>query len=97
MNKSTQRKLRNGKRRIEKRLRGPAWEERDVPMFSASNIKYEIAERTHAINVGGIGAMHLLAKKTGLIDEIDRRLHLLKIHKPYHESDHVLNLAYNII
>ena len=28
-------------------------------------------------------------RKTGLIDEIDRRLHLLKIHKPYHESDHL--------
>lgn len=97
MNKSTQRKLRNGKRRIERRLRVSASEERDVPMFSASNIKYEIAERTRGISVGGIGAMHLLARNTGLIDEIDRRLHLLKIHNPYHESDHVLNIAYNIL
>jgi hypothetical protein len=24
-------------------------------------------------------------------------LHLLKIHKPYHESDHVLNIAYNLL
>ncbi len=46
---------------------------------------------------GGIGAMHLLARRTGLIDEIDARLHLLKIHLPYHESDHVLNIAYNIL
>ncbi len=25
------------------------------------------------------------------------RLHLLKVHLPYHESDHVLNLAYNVL
>ena len=28
---------------------------------------------------------------------IDERLRLLKVHLPYHESDHVLNLAYNIL
>ncbi len=38
-----------------------------------------------------------VARQTGLIDAIDRRLHLLKIHLPYHESDHVLNLAYNAL
>jgi hypothetical protein len=28
---------------------------------------------------------------------IDRRLNLLKVHLPYHESDHVLDVAYNIL
>jgi len=41
--------------------------------------------------------MHLLARRTGLIEAIDRDLHLLKVHLPYHESDHVLNIAYNIL
>ena len=41
--------------------------------------------------------MHLLASRTGLVAAIDRNLHLLKVHLPYHESDHVLNLAYNIL
>lgn len=66
-----------------------------APMFSASNIHYEIAEKTSAIVHGGIGAIHLLVMKTGLAKRIDQRLHLLKVHKPYHESDHVLNIAYN--
>ena len=35
--------------------------------------------------------------KSGLIDEIDERLELLKRHLPYHESDHVLNIAYNLL
>ena len=66
-------------------------------MFTAGNIHYEIAERTHAVAAGGIGAMHLMARKLGLVDAIDRHLHLLKVHLPYHESDHVLNIAYNLL
>jgi hypothetical protein len=41
--------------------------------------------------------MHLLARKLGLVEEIDRDLHLLKRHLPYHESDHVLNIADNLL
>jgi len=41
--------------------------------------------------------MHLLVQKIGLKDAIDDKLHLLKIHLPYHESDHVLNFAYNAL
>src|SRR5476649_1642893 len=33
----------------------------------------------------------------GLPQAIDQRLHLFKIHLPYHESDHVLNIAYNAL
>jgi hypothetical protein len=66
-------------------------------MFRASNIQYELADKARGLSAGGIGAMHLLARQTGLTEAIDRRLHLLKVHLPYHESDHVLNLAYNIL
>jgi Transposase DDE domain group 1 len=64
-------------------------------MLTASNIHYETSGRVRGINHGGIGALHTLARQLGLIDAIDRRLHVLLIHLPYHESDHVLNLAYN--
>ena len=66
-------------------------------MFRARNIDYDIAGRVRGLAYGGIGAMHLLARRLGLIDKIDQRLHLLKIHLPYHESDHVLNFAYNAL
>jgi DDE family transposase len=66
-------------------------------MFAACNIRYEMADRDRAIAHGGIGAVHLLARKVGLIDAIDRDVRLLKVHLPYHESDHVLNIAYNIL
>ena len=66
-------------------------------MFAASNIHYEIADRARGIAAGGIGAIHLLARNVGLIDDIDRELHVLKRHMPYFDSDHVLNIAYNIL
>lgn len=41
--------------------------------------------------------MVALAQKLGLTDAIDRRLHLLKYHLPYHESDHVMNFVINAL
>jgi hypothetical protein len=69
----------------------------DQPVLSASNVQYEIAKRTRAINYGGIGMIHMLVRQTGLVDAINRHLHLFKLHLPYHESDHVLNIAYNAL
>src|SRR3954471_20171111 len=66
-------------------------------MVTASDIHYEIADRTRGIACGGLGAFHALARRLGLIDALDRRLHLLKFHFPYHESDHVLTFAYNAL
>jgi len=87
-------KLTDSKRRIQARLDKTDLRGCSEPMLTASNIHYEIAERCHGIGVGGIGAMHMLVRRLGLIEAIDRRLELLKIHLPYHESDHVLALAY---
>jgi hypothetical protein len=94
---SIRQKLRNAKRRIERRLKLKQWPDQAEPMFSARNIRYEIADRAQGIACGGIGVIHLLARRVGLIDAIDEHLHLLKQHKPYHESDHVLNIAYNLL
>ena len=66
-------------------------------MLAASNIQYELSAWERGLCAGGIGAVHLLARNYVLIDRIDRRLQLLKVHLPYHESDHVLNIAYNVI
>ena len=86
------------KRSIQKRLdRSQFIDGYDQPVISASNIEYEIAERTRAISYGGIGMIHMLARQSGLIDAINRHLHLFKLYLPYRESDHVLNIAYNAL
>jgi hypothetical protein len=66
-------------------------------MYRATNVHDDLGDRVRAVDVGGIGALHRLAKQTGLVDAIDRRVHVLKVHLPYHESDHVLGLAYNAL
>jgi Transposase DDE domain group 1 len=91
------RQLANRKRRIQRRLDKSAGPGCHRPVFTASDIHYEIAERTRGLSSGGIGAIHALARQVGLIDAIDRRLHLLTFHFPYHESDHVLTFAYNAL
>jgi hypothetical protein len=94
VNTSIPQKLANSKRRIQRRLDKSDLRGCSQPMLTASNIHYEIAERGRGISVGGIGAIHSLARQIGLIDAIDQGLEVLKIHLPYHESDHVLALAY---
>ena len=97
MSDSRHKKLERRKRKVLARLADRTREEPAYPMFTARNIRYELADRVRGLGPGGIGAIHLLARKTGLAKAIDRRLHLLKLHLPYHESDHVLNIAYNIL
>jgi len=87
--------LRKRKQDLRKRLERRQWPAQSKPMFGARNIRYEMADRVRAIDCGAIGAFHQLAWRTGLIRAIDERLHVLKRHLPYYESDHVLNMAYN--
>jgi Transposase DDE domain group 1 len=91
------RKLWSEKRGIERRLEGAVRVNDGGPVLRAGNIDYEIAEKTRGIAHGGIGMIQRVVQKVGLAPRIDAALNLLKIHKPYHESDHVLNIAYNAL
>ena len=97
MNSSLRRRLATRKHRIEQRLNKFNSEGCQQPMLWPANIQYELAERTQSMTYGGMGSMVLLVPQLGLVQAIDRRLQLLKIHLPYHESDHVLNFAYNAL
>jgi hypothetical protein len=66
-------------------------------MFSSGKVHYEIGANTDAMSFGGIGAIHRLITKLGLPEKIDEGVKLLKVHLPYHESDHVLNVTYNVL
>jgi hypothetical protein len=83
--------------RIDERL-DPTWQEvSERPMLSGSNGGYEVSGRVTALSCGGIALMHELVRSLGLVEAIDRHVHVFKRHFPYHESDHVLNLVYNIL
>jgi hypothetical protein len=85
------------RKRIEHRLDGDRQEEREKPMLGGANVRYEMAARAQAIPCGGIGLMHEMVRSIGLAESIDARVHVLRRHFPYHESDHILNLAYNVL
>lgn len=97
MNVTVQRRLRNCKRRIRRRLRPKQWPEQRRRMLRDRNVHYEIGDKARGLHAAGLGACQLLVQRLGLADAIDRQVHLLQRHLPYFESDHVLSLAYNFV
>ena len=97
MKRTLQRTLASEKRKIERRLGDAVRVNDGGPVLSGPNIRYELGEKTKAIASGGIGAIHRLVQQIGLAARIDTAVTVFKIHQPYHESDHVLNIAYNIL
>ena len=67
------------------------------PMMSACNVSYEVSDRVEATAWGGVAAMHQLARTIGLVESLNENVHVFKVHKPYHESDHILSIALNIL
>jgi hypothetical protein len=92
---------RNSARRSRKVLarqrRAGHWGPRSEPMLTSGKISYEVGGNVEATGFGGLFAMHRLVTRLGLVTAVDADLELLKIHLPYHESDHVLTLAYSVL
>jgi hypothetical protein len=97
VNKNIAKKLAQSKRKIQKRLDKRVLPETPGPMLNPGNIHYETADRARGIPCGGIGAVQMLVKKLSLSKAIDDSLRIFKLRNPYYESDHVLNIAYNIL
>jgi hypothetical protein len=77
------RKLAERKRRMMARLDKTKFGG-ECPVISASNIHYELADRTQAISAGGIGMIHQMVSRLGLADEINRHLGIFKIYVAVH-------------
>lgn len=97
MKRSLRRILVKCQQRIKRRLQPKQFPDQPKPFFKSPNIHFDIAERARGLAVGGIGLVQKLVQAVGLADEIDNSVHLLMRHVPYHESDHVLNIAYNTL
>ena len=89
--------LTKNKRKLAKRLRRKNDSDQAKPMFQPGNLHDEMAGRSRAVGFGGIGVVHTLVTGLGLGDALNENVPLLKTHVPYFESDHVLNLAYNVM
>lgn len=92
------RQLAKKKRQIKRRLaKARQRQDSGQPVLPQTEVSYDLAERAQAMPHGGLAAVHKLALRTGLVRRLDAALELLKVHRPYHESDHVLNIAYNVM
>ena len=91
------RRLAREQRRIEGRLADAVEPNAGGPVLGRARISYELAERARGTAHGGMGMVACLVSEVGLAAEIDGSVDLLKVHRPYHESDHVLNIAYNAL
>jgi hypothetical protein len=96
-NRELRRRLEREQRAIERRLAEAVAPNPGGPVLGRANIAYELSERTKGTAHGGIGMIARLVGDVGLAAEIDGSLELLCQHRPYHESDHVLNIAYNAL
>jgi hypothetical protein len=90
-------RLRAEQAAIKQRLERAVRPNMSGPVLGRANIAYEVSARTKATAHGGIGLIAKLVGEVGLAGEIDSSLELLKLHKPYYESDHVLNIVYNTL
>ena len=97
MNERNHKIYRRDKENLTKRLERKRYEDQAEAMFKGGDIEYELSGRTRAIGFGGIGAMHKLVRNLGLDETINKNIVVLKTHVPYWESDHVLNIAYNVL
>jgi hypothetical protein len=88
-----------GKRRIARRLEAAkgGMKARDTGTEFQSRTRFDVAERIDAVPYGGLAAIHQLVERLGLLRRIDEALSLLKIHRPYSESNHVLNIVFNLL
>lgn len=85
------------KRAIERRLAEAVGPNPGGPLLGRANIAYELSARARGVAHGGMGMIARLVADVCLSEEIDCSLELLAQHRPYHESDHVLNIAYNAL
>ncbi len=72
-------------------------DEENKSHFSNPPIVVRENRQSPLISYAGIALARDLVSRLGIQSAIDSQLSILKRHKPYHESDHVLNLVYNFL
>jgi hypothetical protein len=85
------------KTRVQSRLSRDSFPSKSGPVFAGGNERLEVSRRAVATSVGGMALVHRVVRQIGLQKLIDDAVQVFKVHCPYRESDHVLNLTYNIM
>lgn len=89
--------IRKRKKNILKRISRDNQPHYEGPVINMPNIHYDLSEKDRGMAYGGMGAIQKMVDQLQLDQIINQKLHIFKIRNPYYESDHVLNIAYNIL
>ena len=96
VNVKVRQQLRKRKRKLLRRI-SVKQGKRQSPMIRPTTTKIELAEKQQAVTCGGIAAIIELVKTLGLRNELNKAASVLKVHLPYDEADHILNIALNLL
>ena len=71
-------------------------ERRDRPVARLPKLHVEVDQRTRVTRFGGLSLAAQITRLLKIPQILDRHVHVLKRHLPYHESDHVLAQAFSL-
>ena len=95
MNKKLRQQLAKRKRRLDRRIdRAYGFSQSGI---RGGKTKFELAEKQQAVSASGIALILEMIEKLKLRKHIQRRVQVLKLHAPYDETDHILNIALNLL
>ena len=96
MKANLRKQLRQRKRQLEERIdknNGSCFESG----IDCGKTKFELSEKQQAISCGGLGMITQVVRQTKLRHYLNLTAAVLKLHAPYDEADHILNIAFNIL
>lgn len=98
MNRTIRRRLERDQRRIDRRHEDAkgGMKPKEGPEFSRRRSRYDVADRIQATSYGGLSVIHEMVGRLRLAERLDA-IDIFKKHRPYHESDHILNIAFNAL
>lgn len=72
-------------------------EENNQPVFTDPPVEVKENKQAPLTNYSGIALVRNLINRLGIPRLINERVKVLKRHRPYHESDHILTQVYNFL
>ena len=96
MNAKVRQQLQKRKRKLLRRI-SIEHGQRQSPMIRPATTKIELAEKQQAVTCGGLAAILEVIKTLGIRKELNESARVLKMHLPYDETDHILNIALNLL
>jgi len=72
------------------------WPEHEGPVMRMPKLHAEAETRAEVTRFGGLALAERFCKRFGVAALLDEHIEVLKVHSPYHESDHILAQAFNL-